>query len=39
VRTFVFILVLFFKNGGQEGKTGLVWGLAPLGGGGYKERV
>jgi hypothetical protein len=29
----------FFKNGGQEGKTGPVWGLAPVGGGGHKERV
>jgi hypothetical protein len=22
----------FFKNRGQEGKTGYVWGLVPLGG-------
>jgi hypothetical protein len=29
----------FFKHRGQEGKTGPVWGLAPVGGGGYKERV
>jgi hypothetical protein len=29
----------FFKNGGQEGKTGPVWGLVPVGAGGYKERV
>jgi hypothetical protein len=28
-----------FKNEGQEGKTGSVWGLAPVGGGGYQERV
>jgi hypothetical protein len=34
------IRCLFFKNGGQEGKTGPVWGLVPSeGGGGYKERV
>jgi hypothetical protein len=26
------------KNEGQEGKTGPGWGLAPVGGGGYKER-
>jgi hypothetical protein len=29
----------FFKNGEQEGKTGPVWDLAPVGGVGYKERV
>jgi hypothetical protein len=29
----------FFRNKGQEGKTGPVWGLAPVGGGGCKERV
>jgi hypothetical protein len=29
----------FFSNKGQEGKTGPVWRLAPVGGGGYKERV
>jgi hypothetical protein len=29
----------FFHNGEQEGKTGPVWGLAPVGGGGCKERV
>jgi hypothetical protein len=23
----------FFKSGEQEGKAGLVWGLAPMGGG------
>jgi hypothetical protein len=28
----------FFKTGEQEGKTGPIWGLAPVGGGGYKER-
>jgi hypothetical protein len=28
-----------FRNKGQEGKTDLVWGLVPVGGGGYKERV
>jgi hypothetical protein len=34
------IRCLFFKNGGQEGKTGPVWGFVPSeGGGGYKERV
>jgi hypothetical protein len=30
---------LFFKNRRQEGKTDPVWGLAPEGRGGYKERV
>jgi hypothetical protein len=30
---------LFFKNEEQEGKTVSVWGLAPVGRGGYKERV
>jgi hypothetical protein len=29
----------FFKNEGQEGKIGAIWGLAPVRGGGYKERV
>jgi hypothetical protein len=29
----------FFKNRGQEGKPGPAWGLAPVGRGGYKERV
>jgi hypothetical protein len=29
----------FSKNGEQEGKTAPVWGLAPVGRGGYKERV
>jgi hypothetical protein len=29
----------FFKNGEWEGKTRSVWGLAPVGGGGCKERV
>jgi hypothetical protein len=29
----------FFKNRGQEGKTGLVWGLVPVGGEEYKEKV
>jgi hypothetical protein len=29
----------FSKNEGQQGKTGPVWGLVPVGGGGYKERV
>jgi hypothetical protein len=24
---------LFFKNGGQEGKTGPVWGFVPVGAG------
>jgi hypothetical protein len=28
-----------FFPGEQEGKTGPVWGLAPVEGGGYKERV
>jgi hypothetical protein len=28
-----------FSKTEQEGKTGPVWGLAPVGGGGYKERV
>jgi hypothetical protein len=27
------IKLSFFKNGGQECKTGPVWGLAPVGGG------
>jgi hypothetical protein len=27
------------KNGGQKGKTGSVWRLVAVGGGGYKERV
>jgi hypothetical protein len=31
--------IFFFKNGRQEGKTGPVWGLVPVGRGGYKERV
>jgi hypothetical protein len=31
--------ISFKKNGEQEGKTGPVWRLAPVGGGGYKERV
>jgi hypothetical protein len=30
---------LFFKNREQEGKTGPVWRLVPVGGGGYKERT
>jgi hypothetical protein len=30
---------LFSKNGGQEGKTGPVWGLVPVGQGGYEEKV
>jgi hypothetical protein len=30
--------IFFSKNKGQEGKTGPVLGLAPVGGG-YKERV
>jgi hypothetical protein len=29
----------FFKNKGQEGKTGPVWGLLPVGEGRYKERM
>jgi hypothetical protein len=29
----------FLKNRKEEGKTGPVWGLAPVGGGGYKERA
>jgi hypothetical protein len=29
----------FFKIGGQKGKIGSIWGLAPVGGGGYRERV
>jgi hypothetical protein len=29
----------FFKNREQEGKTGHVWGMTPVGGGRYKERV
>jgi hypothetical protein len=32
-------IALLNKSGGQEGKTGPVWGLAPVGGEGYKERV
>jgi hypothetical protein len=28
-----------FKNREQEGKTGPVWWLAPVGGGGYKKSV
>jgi hypothetical protein len=28
-----------FKNGEQEGKTGLVWGIGISGRGGHKERV
>jgi hypothetical protein len=31
--------IVFFINGGQKGKTDPVWGLAPVGGRGYKERV
>jgi hypothetical protein len=31
--------LFIFKNGEQEGKTGPVWGLVVVGGGGYKERV
>jgi hypothetical protein len=31
--------LLFFKNREQEGKTGPVWGLVPVGGGKHKERV
>jgi hypothetical protein len=30
---------LFFKNREQEDKTGPAWGLAPVEGGRYKERV
>jgi hypothetical protein len=30
---------LFFKNERQEGKTGPVWPLVPMGGRGYKERM
>jgi hypothetical protein len=30
---------LFFKNGGQEGKTGAFWELVAVEGGGYEERV
>jgi hypothetical protein len=30
---------LFLKNGKQEGKTDLVWGLVPVGCGECKERV
>jgi hypothetical protein len=33
------IKMSFFKKGGQEGKTGLVWGLALVGGGGCREKV
>jgi hypothetical protein len=33
------IKMSFFKNREHEGKTGLVWGLAPVGGGRYKERM
>jgi hypothetical protein len=29
----------FFKNRGQEGKIGPVWGLLLMGGGRYKERA
>jgi hypothetical protein len=29
----------FFKNREQEGKTGPVWGLVPVGGGRLMERV
>jgi hypothetical protein len=29
----------FSQNGKQEGRTGPVWGLVPVGGGGCKERV
>jgi hypothetical protein len=29
----------FFKNREQEDKTGPVWALVPVGGGGYKESV
>jgi hypothetical protein len=29
----------FFKNGGQEGKTGPVWRLVLVSVGGHKERV
>jgi hypothetical protein len=31
--------LLFFQKQVQEGTIGPVWGLAPVGGGGYKERV
>jgi hypothetical protein len=27
------------KNGGQEGKTGPIWGWVSVGGGGHKEKV
>jgi hypothetical protein len=33
------IKVSFFNNKGQEGKTGLVWSLLPVVGGGYKGRM
>jgi hypothetical protein len=29
----------FYKNEVQESKTGPVWGLVPVGGGGYNKRV
>jgi hypothetical protein len=29
----------FWKNGEQEGKTGTMCGVIPVGGAGYKERV
>jgi hypothetical protein len=28
-----------FSKTGQEDKTGSMWGLAPMGGGGHKERA
>jgi hypothetical protein len=28
-----------FKNEWQEGKTGPIWGLVPMGGERYKEKV
>jgi hypothetical protein len=36
--SFYFFLFLY-KTGEQEGKTGPVWGLVPVGRGEYKERM
>jgi hypothetical protein len=31
------IKMSFLKNGGREGETGSVWGLASVGGGGHRK--
>jgi hypothetical protein len=35
----IYTKMSFFKNREQEGKTGPVWGLPPMGGGEHKESV